>query len=263
MLPGPAHDRALPADRRSVGAPQRLLGQRRPARARVVRHLAQAREHRHGPHADAAALLRPGQRPVQRDRHLSVQPGHPDAAVLRRRRHAHPLRPARDRRGRGSGPPLPPLPLPPVPLPPLPLARSARTATATSPASVPTTTSDTLVWSPLGAACGRPIDQWSMGGISIPANTAGLLAPCANDDQPTQAGPWATDLHVCPVPPCRDRRRTDHRHRVRQRDDVGDRARGRTRGRHAQRRLLPAHRGRAARVAAGREPEPVLELAWD
>ena len=41
--PGPAHDRALSADRRPLGAPQRLLGRRRPARARVVRHLAQAR----------------------------------------------------------------------------------------------------------------------------------------------------------------------------------------------------------------------------
>ena len=42
------HDRALPADRRPLGAPQRLLGRRRPARARVVRHVAQARAHRHG-----------------------------------------------------------------------------------------------------------------------------------------------------------------------------------------------------------------------
>ena len=56
---------------------------------------------------------------------------------------------------------------------------------------VPVATSDTLVWSPTGAACGRPIDQWSMGGISVPSGTAGLLAPCVNDDQLSQAGPWA------------------------------------------------------------------------
>ena len=90
----PADDGALPADRRSVGAPQRVLGRRRSARARMVRHAS------------------------------------------------------------------------------------------------PVTTSDTLVWSPSGAPCGRPIDQWSMGGISVPAATAGLLAPCVSDDQLAQAGPW-------------------------------------------------------------------------
>ena len=56
---GSAYDRALPAGRRPVGAPQRLLGRRRSARARMVRHLAQARAHRHGEDSDAAALLRP------------------------------------------------------------------------------------------------------------------------------------------------------------------------------------------------------------
>ena len=35
------------------------------------------------------------------------------------------------------------------------------------------------------------IDQWSMGGISVPSGTAGLLAPCVNDDQLSQSGPWA------------------------------------------------------------------------
>jgi hypothetical protein len=51
--------------------------------------------------------------------------------------------------------------------------------------------SDILAWSPSGAPCGRPIDQWSMGGISVPAGSAGLLAPCASDDRVSQAGPWA------------------------------------------------------------------------
>jgi predicted acyl esterase len=51
-------------------------------------------------------------------------------------------------------------------------------------------TSDTIAWSPFGKPCGRPIDQWAMGGISIPSNSAGILAPCANDDRPSQVGPW-------------------------------------------------------------------------
>ncbi|MFZ0040980.1 MAG: CocE/NonD family hydrolase, partial [Solirubrobacteraceae bacterium] len=58
--------------------------------------------------------------------------------------------------------------------------------------------SDTLAWSPSGAACGRPIDQWSMGGLSVPAGSAGLLAPCANDDRLSQAGPWATTYTSAP-----------------------------------------------------------------
>ena len=48
---GPAGHRPLPADRRAVGAPQRLQRRRRPARARVVRHLAEAQAHRNGAHA--------------------------------------------------------------------------------------------------------------------------------------------------------------------------------------------------------------------
>ncbi len=75
----------------------------------------------------------------------------------------------------------------PVPVPPIP--------GTTLPVD---TSTDTLVWSPSGAACGRPIDQWSMGGISVPAGTAGLLAPCASDDQLAQAGPWATSYTSAP-----------------------------------------------------------------
>jgi uncharacterized protein len=59
-------------------------------------------------------------------------------------------------------------------------------------------TGDLLTWSPVGSPCGRPIDQWSMGGISIPAHSAGLLAPCADDDQPWQAGPWTTSYTSAP-----------------------------------------------------------------
>ena len=53
-------------------------------------------------------------------------------------------------------------------------------------------TGDTIIWSPSGNPCGRPIDQWSMGGISIPAHSAGLLAPCADNDGGSQSGPWTT-----------------------------------------------------------------------
>jgi putative CocE/NonD family hydrolase len=59
--------------------------------------------------------------------------------------------------------------------------------------------SDAIVWSPTGTPCGRPIDQWSMGGISVPAGTAGFLAPCATDDQASQSGPWATTYTTAPL----------------------------------------------------------------
>jgi uncharacterized protein len=65
--------------------------------------------------------------------------------------------------------------------------------------SSPISTGDTLVWSPSGAPCGRPIDQWSMGGVSVPAGTAGLLAPCADDDQASQIGPWAITYTTAPL----------------------------------------------------------------
>jgi putative CocE/NonD family hydrolase len=71
--------------------------------------------------------------------------------------------------------------------------------TATGSATSPIATGDTLLWSPTGAPCGRPIDQWSMGGISVPAGEAGLLAPCADDDQAAQAGPWAITYTTAPL----------------------------------------------------------------
>jgi uncharacterized protein len=37
-----------------------------------------------------------------------------------------------------------------------------------------------------------------MGGISIPAHSAGLLAPCADDNQQAQAGPWTTSYTSAP-----------------------------------------------------------------
>jgi putative CocE/NonD family hydrolase len=59
--------------------------------------------------------------------------------------------------------------------------------------------SDTIEWSPVGSPCGRPVDQWSMGGISIPANEAGVLAPCADEDNTAQVGPWETTYTTAPL----------------------------------------------------------------
>ncbi len=72
-------------------------------------------------------------------------------------------------------------PIPGLPLPALPVA-----------------TGDRIVWSPSGVPCGRPIDQWSMGGLSVPAGSAGFLAPCATDDRLAQTGPWATSYTSAP-----------------------------------------------------------------
>lgn len=57
---------------------------------------------------------------------------------------------------------------------------------------------DTLIWSPSGNPCGRPVDQWSMGGLSIPAHSAGLLAPCADNSQSSQLGPWTISYTSAP-----------------------------------------------------------------
>jgi putative CocE/NonD family hydrolase len=56
----------------------------------------------------------------------------------------------------------------------------------------------TIVWSPSGSPCGRPIDQWSMGAISVPTNSAGVLAPCANADNASQIGPQETTYTTIP-----------------------------------------------------------------
>ncbi|HZU40202.1 MAG TPA: CocE/NonD family hydrolase [Solirubrobacteraceae bacterium] len=85
-----------------------------------------------------------------------------------------------------------PSPLP-VGLPPLGLGGLLGPAGGSAPGA-----GDTIVWSPSGNPCGRPIDQWAMGGISIPSHTAGLLAPCADDDRPAQAGPWTLSYTSAP-----------------------------------------------------------------
>jgi putative CocE/NonD family hydrolase len=84
----------------------------------------------------------------------------------------------------GSGTSSSPVPGLPVPLP--------------AP-TLPAATGDTIVWSPSGVPCGRSIDQWSMGGLSVPAGSAGFLAPCATDDRLAQTGPWATSYTSAPL----------------------------------------------------------------
>jgi putative CocE/NonD family hydrolase len=59
--------------------------------------------------------------------------------------------------------------------------------------------SDTIDWSPVGSVCGRPIDQWSMGGVSIASSEAGILAPCVDADNTTQLGPWQTTYTTAPL----------------------------------------------------------------
>ncbi|HWC36767.1 MAG TPA: CocE/NonD family hydrolase [Mycobacteriales bacterium] len=56
----------------------------------------------------------------------------------------------------------------------------------------------TLAWLPAGSPCGRPIDQWSMGGVSIPSHMAGLMAPCADDDTASKLGPGQVSFTSAP-----------------------------------------------------------------
>lgn len=55
-----------------------------------------------------------------------------------------------------------------------------------------------VAWLPSGSPCGRPIDQWAMGGVSIPAHIAGLMAPCADDDTLSKLGPGQVSFTTAP-----------------------------------------------------------------
>ena len=122
---------------------------------------------------------------------------------------------------------------------------------STTAPTASTAGSDTIDWSPVGNVCGRPIDQWSMGGVSIASSEADILAPCVDADNTTPAGTMADQLHHRPPRQGRHRRRTDHCHRVRQRQYGRDGVGGRGRGSHTGRHVLPPHRRGAARIAAG------------
>jgi uncharacterized protein len=61
------------------------------------------------------------------------------------------------------------------------------------------TSTDRIIWSPTGVPCSRPVDQWSMGGVTIPTNIAGILAPCVTNDAPSQVGPWTISYTSSPL----------------------------------------------------------------
>lgn len=58
--------------------------------------------------------------------------------------------------------------------------------------------STSIAWLPSGSPCGRPIDQWVMGGISIPSHIAGLMAPCADNDSLSKLGPGQVSFTTAP-----------------------------------------------------------------
>ncbi|HEX3706606.1 MAG TPA: CocE/NonD family hydrolase [Mycobacteriales bacterium] len=55
-----------------------------------------------------------------------------------------------------------------------------------------------LLWLPSGVPCARPIDQWVMGGISIPSHLVGLMAPCADSDNLSKLGPGQVSFTTAP-----------------------------------------------------------------
>ena len=60
----------------------------------------------------------------------------------------------------------------------------------------------TLAWTGAGNPCGRPVDQWSMGALSVPSQAAGLSAPCSEDDRaaqtPVTSSSWTTAPMTAP-----------------------------------------------------------------
>jgi len=65
--------------------------------------------------------------------------------------------------------------------------------------SKPVTGTDTEVWTGSGSPCGRPVDQWAMGGISIPSQAVGVSAPCASDDATTGSPPTSLTYTTSPL----------------------------------------------------------------
>ncbi len=70
---------------------------------------------------------------------------------------------------------------------------------STTKPTASTAGSDTIDWSPWAACVAGPIDQWSMGGVSIASSEAGILAPCVDEDNTTQLGPWETTYTTAPL----------------------------------------------------------------
>ena len=58
---------------------------------------------------------------------------------------------------------------------------------------------DTLVWTGAGNPCGRPVDQWSMGALSVPSAALGVSAPCVENDQTGQTPPTSSSYTSAPL----------------------------------------------------------------
>jgi putative CocE/NonD family hydrolase len=70
-----------------------------------------------------------------------------------------------------------------------------KTLSTTKPAAG----SNTEFWTGAGNPCGRPVDQWIMGGISISSKALGLAsAPCADNDSTTGLSPTAITYTTSP-----------------------------------------------------------------
>jgi uncharacterized protein len=63
----------------------------------------------------------------------------------------------------------------------------------------PAAGTDTLVWSPAGSPCGRSVDQWSMGGISIASQAFSISAPCVEDNSLGQPPGLTTSYTTAPL----------------------------------------------------------------
>jgi putative CocE/NonD family hydrolase len=74
----------------------------------------------------------------------------------------------------------------------------AGTLSRTAPTAA-TAGTDTLAWTGAGSPCGRPVDQWSMGALSIPSQAAGLGGPCADDDRLAQTPGTTSSYTTAPM----------------------------------------------------------------
>ena len=63
----------------------------------------------------------------------------------------------------------------------------------------PAAGTDTLIWSPAGSPCGRAVDQWSMGGISIASQALNINAPCVEDNRLGQPPGLTTSYTTAPL----------------------------------------------------------------
>ncbi len=165
--------------------------------------------------------------------------------------------------GGGSGstsgplPGLPPLPAPPLPpLPTLPglpihLAPLARSSRHRRPRHARVEPGRQSVRAP-----GRPVGD----GRNLDPHEHGRDPGAVRERRPSEpARSLGAQLHDGTVLAPGHGRRSAHGDDLRRRDAAADGARGRARGGHPRRHLVPAHRGRAARLAARARRAPVVD----